>query len=261
MDSQRRRRSPRLDRTRLRGAIQEAYRDVAYEPSYPFHSMSGLPLAELLGYSRAFLTGIPDGAVDRFAGVGNPFSIAPIRQGEIVLDLGCGAGMDALIASRETGRSGQVLGIDMTRDMIAIARQNAWEIGARNVWFEPGFAEAIPMPDDSVDVVLSNGVLHLCPDKEEVLREVHRVLKRDGRVQIADVLLDRPVPSAAKHLVHRWVDCAAGGAQRDEYAALIEASGFRQVEICCCYDLLGGPAIEPEGQAYGARGFNVRARK
>jgi ubiquinone/menaquinone biosynthesis C-methylase UbiE len=145
------------------------------------------------------LEGIPESSVESFAGTGNPFSLGKLGLGEHVLDVGCGAGIDSLIAAKMVGPTGHVIGVDMTPSMMEKARRAAVECGASNVEFRQGFAEALPVLDGWADVVISNGVLNLMPDKSAALQEMARVLKPTGRLQIGDILVQKPVPESAKH--------------------------------------------------------------
>ena len=193
-----------LDRKALRMAIQEEYEAVACEPKRGFHFHTGHPLAHRLGYAEGWLTDIPEGSIESFAGTGNPFSMGELRPGERVVDVGCGAGIDSLIASRMVAPTGQVVGIDMTPAMLDKAKASASAAGMDNVDFRQGYGEALPVPDGWADVVISNGVLNLMPDKAAALAEIVRVLKSDGRLQIGDILVQKVVPQAAKERIDLW---------------------------------------------------------
>jgi arsenite methyltransferase len=199
-----------LDVEGLRQAIRDEYAIVARNPQQGFHFHTGRPLAQLLGYDDAWLDGIPQGTLASFAGTGNPFRLGALLPGEHVVDVGCGAGFDILIAARMVGPEGSVVGVDMTPAMLAKARkaweswQSAAETGSANVTFCEGYAEALPVPDGWADVVISNGVLNLVPDKAAALAEMARVLKPGGRVQIADILVQQPVPESAKRQIDLW---------------------------------------------------------
>ncbi len=195
---------PEVDVGELRDAIRGEYREVARQPAKGFHFHTGRRLAGIAGYRDAWLDGIPERAVERFAGTGNPFAIAPLRPGERVVDLGCGAGIDSFVAARQVGESGAVIGIDMTAEMLAEAVAARDEIGLDQVEFRQGYLEDLPVGDGWADVVISNGVLNLCPDKARVLREMHRVLKPGGRLQIGDILVQRPVSEGAKRKIDLW---------------------------------------------------------
>lgn len=193
-----------LDAERLRRAIQEEYATVAEQPGRGFHFHTGRPLARLLGYDDTWLAGIPEGSVESFAGTGNPFSLGALRPGERVVDVGSGAGTDSLIAARMVGPQGHVVGVDMTPAMLAKARASAAEAGLANVEFRQGLAEELPVPDGWADVVISNGVVNLFPDKVAGLREMARVLAPDGRLQLGDILVQQPVGEGAKRNIDLW---------------------------------------------------------
>jgi arsenite methyltransferase len=194
----------RLDREELRQAIRDEYAAVARTPQQGFHFHTGRPLARLLDYDDAWLDGISEDSLASFAGTGNPFRLGPLLPGERVVDVGCGAGLDSLIAARMVGAEGHVIGVDMTHDMLAKARIAAAEAGCARVTFHQGYAEALPVPDGWADVVISNGVLNLMPDKAAALNEMARVLKPGGRLQIADILVQRSVPESAKRQIDLW---------------------------------------------------------
>lgn len=193
-----------LDVEQLRHAIREEYATVAAEPERGFHFHTGRPLAHLLGYEQAWLDGLPEGAIASFAGTGNPFSLGALSPRERVVDVGCGAGIDSLIAGRMVGPEGRVVGVDMTPAMLAKARASAAAMGAGHVEFRAGYAEALPVEDDWADVVISNGVMNLFPDKLAGLREMARVLRPGGRLQIGDILVQKPVGDGAKRNIDLW---------------------------------------------------------
>lgn len=193
-----------LDIVELREAIRGEYATVARTPEQGFHFHTGRRLARLLGYDDAWLDGIPEGTLASFAGTGNPFRLGTLQPGERVVDVGCGAGLDSLIAARMVGDEGSVIGVDMTPDMLAKARGSGAEAGRANVTFRDGYAETLPVPNGWADVVISNGVLNLVPDKAAALKEMARVLKPGGRVQIGDILVQRPVPQSAKRQIDLW---------------------------------------------------------
>ena len=198
------REQPTLDIDGLRQAIQDEYATVALDPGRGFHFHTGRPLARLLGYADDWLSGIPEASVESFAGTGNPFSLGALGSGEQVVDVGCGAGLDSLIAATMVGPDGHVIGVDMTDAMLAKARHSAAEAGVSTVEFRQGYAEALPVPDGWADVVISNGVLNLMPDKRAALQEMARVLKPTGRLQIGDILVHKPVPEEAKRQIDLW---------------------------------------------------------
>jgi SAM-dependent methyltransferase len=197
-------RAARVDAEALRGQISDKYAEVALTPDKGFHFHTGRPLASMLGYDDAIVDGLPQGAVESFAGTGNPFSFGDLRPGETVLDIGCGAGIDTLIAARQVGPAGRIIAVDMTSAMLEKAATGAREMGLSNIDFRQGLAEELPVGDESVDAVISNGVINLCPDKVAVMKEVHRVLKRGGRFQIADIVVHKEVPQDAKDDIDLW---------------------------------------------------------
>jgi SAM-dependent methyltransferase len=195
---------PKLSQQGLRLEIQKEYTSVAREPDKGFHFHTGRPLARLLGYDERLYANLPEGNIASFAGTGNPFSAGPINVGETVLDIGSGAGFDSLIAAQMVGPTGRVIGIDMTNDMLRKARDGAAHVEATHVEFHKGYVESLPVPDDFADVVISNGVLNLTLDKVETLREWARVLKPGGRLQVGDILVQKPVPLDALENISLW---------------------------------------------------------
>ena len=195
-----------IDVKAMRLEVQVKYSEVASAPKKGFHFHTGRPLAERLGYPDEVLDALPEECVESFAGVGNPFSLGEVRPGETVVDVGSGAGFDSLVAGRTEGPAGSVTGVDMTPDMLRKARRNARRMGASNVTFRKAFVEKLPVPDGSADVVISNGVINLVPDKEAALREIFRVLKPGGPLYLADIMVHKRVPDSAKEIIDLWTD-------------------------------------------------------
>jgi arsenite methyltransferase len=193
-----------LDVATLRKAIRNEYTEVASHPEKGFHFHTGRPLARMLEYADEWLTGIPESSIESFAGTGNPFSLGELSPGERVIDVGCGAGIDSLIAAKKVGSEGRVIGVDMTPSMLEKAREAANAVGLENVEFREGYAEALPVEDGWADVIISNGVLNLMPDKAAALAEMSRVLRPDGRLQIGDILVQKAVPESAKRKIDLW---------------------------------------------------------
>jgi arsenite methyltransferase len=194
----------KLDLKQLRKAIQDEYEEVAEKPDKGFHFHVGRTLAERLGYPMDEVDQLPESVVESFAGVSNPFAFGHLQPGDIVADLGSGAGFDAILAMRQVGRTGRVIGVDMTPAMLQKARENASKTGHTLVEFREGYLEDLPIADESVDVVISNGVINLTPEKEKALAEAYRILKPGGRMQIADILVQKEVPESARNEVDLW---------------------------------------------------------
>jgi arsenite methyltransferase len=182
-----------------------------------------------IGYDAAELAAVPEGA-NLGLGCGNPLAHAAVVPGAVVLDLGSGAGMDAFLAAREVGPTGRVIGVDMTPDMVERARENARRTGTSNVEFRLGEIERLPVADASVDVVISNCVINLSPDKAAVFAEAYRVLRPGGRLVVSDLVLKRPLPEDVRHSVEAYVGCVAGAALHGDYLAMIREAGFADVE-------------------------------
>jgi arsenite methyltransferase len=187
----------------LREEIRRTYSAVSREPEGDFIFPTGREWAQDLGYPEE-LARVPDSVVASFAGVANPFSLGRLERGERVLDLGSGAGTDSLVAAQMVGPEGRVTGLDMTPEMLAKARTGAADAGLANAEFVQGQAEQLPFPDESFDVVISNGVIDLVPDKEAAFGELHRVLVPGGRLQIADVTIQRPVSEEGRRKIDLW---------------------------------------------------------
>jgi arsenite methyltransferase len=193
-----------LDVAALRQAIREEYTQVANQPEHNFHFHTGRRLAAIVGYEPAWLERVPEEMVASFAGTGNPFSAGALLPGERVVDVGCGAGIDSLIAAGMVGPEGAVVGVDMTPAMVEKARVGALRAGFSNLQIHHGLAEALPVEDAWADLVISNGVLNLFPDKFRGLQEMARVLKPGGRIQIGDILVQKSVGIKAKKDIDLW---------------------------------------------------------
>jgi SAM-dependent methyltransferase len=193
-----------VDPQLLREQVREKYREVAVDPTVTFHFHTGRHLAARLGYDDAVVAAMPDRAVESFAGVGNPFSLRRLTPGERVVDVGSGAGFDSFVAAEQVGAHGNVVGVDMTPEMLTKARATAEVLGLHNVQFREGLAENLPVDDRWADVVISNGVINLCADKAAVFAEILRVLRPGGNLQFADIANGRPVPPEALRDIDLW---------------------------------------------------------
>lgn len=193
-----------VDPEALREQVRDKYREVAVDPHRTFHFHTGRPLAARLGYEDAAVDALPDRAVESFAGVGNPFSLRRLRPGERVVDVGSGAGFDTFIAAGQVGDAGQVVGVDMTPEMLDKSRATADALGFGQVEFREGLAEKLPVEDGWADAVISNGVINLCADKRAVFEDILRVLRPGGWLQFADIANGRPVPLEALRDIDLW---------------------------------------------------------
>ena len=182
-------------------------------------------------YSAEELADLPDSVTDISMGCGDPIAIAELQPGETVLDLGSGGGIDCFLAAKKVGPAGRVIGLDMTPDMIKLARRNAKKVGATNVEFRYGEMEDIPLPDESVDVIISNCVVNLSPDKDAVFGEAYRVLRPGGRMNISDIVVHGELPRSIRDRLDAWAGCVAGALDESDYLSKIHAAGFEEVEV------------------------------
>jgi arsenite methyltransferase len=215
----------------LETKVKAMYRSVAENPHGEFHFEMGRVLAERLGYPPADLDRIPVEAIESFAGVGYYFHLADLKEGETVLDLGSGSGMDTFIAALKVGAHGKVIGIDMTDEQRAKSERLRDRDGFRNVTYMKGYIENVPVPDASIDVVISNGVINLAPDKAKVFSEAVRLLKSGGRLAISDIVTEVQLPESIVCNSTLWAACIGGAAQQDDYRAQIAAAGLRVVKV------------------------------
>jgi SAM-dependent methyltransferase len=251
-------------REAIHRAVQDMYTAVAARPKQSFHFPTGRAACHALGYPPESLASVPESAVESFAGVGYPFAAGVIREGDRVLDIGSGSGTDALICARLAGPKGRIYGLDMTAQMRAKLQAAAEAAGARNIEVLEGDAESIPMPDASVDVVTSNGVLNLVPDKARAIAEIHRVLKPGGRLQIADIALSRPVAARFRQDPEMWAECVVGAVEEARYIAMLRAAGFEQVERFGQLDyfaLSSNGKTREVAQLFNAHSISLRAVK
>jgi arsenite methyltransferase len=195
-----------VDAVALRDEVKAKYRGVAVNPHGIYHFHTGRALARRLGYDEGVVARMPDGGIEAFAGVGNPFSQGALRPGDRVVDLGSGGGFDCFVAAGQVGSEGQVVGVDMTEEMLSRSRAAATTMGLRNVEFRQGVIEDLPVENGWADVVVSNGVINLCADKRRVFQEIMRVLRPGGRLQFADIATGKIVPEAATRNIDLWTD-------------------------------------------------------
>lgn len=246
---------------RLHEAILEEYRLVAEEPERGFHFHTGRPLTRMLKYDPELLAGIPGRAIESFAGTGNPFRMRRLRPGWKVADIGSGAGMDSLIAGKLVYPGGKVIGVDMTPAMLNKARRSAFESGLRSVEFRYGVAENLPIPDGWADVVISNGMLNLVPDKPAALREMYRVLRPGGWLQIADIIVQMPVPDQSKQNPELWTGCIAGALLEHALRDAVKQAGFTGFKITWRKAVYDGAPQESSAEHFGTLGITFRAHK
>lgn len=223
-------------REAILAAVRAMYSAVATRPSAGFHFPVGRAACDWVGYPNEFIGALVPQAVESFAGVGCPFIAEVLSSGDVVLDVGSGSGTDVLIASARVGKEGAVIGLDLTPEMLRKLHRNARSAGAVNVHPVGGIAEAIPLAKECVDVVTSNGVLNLVPDKQRAVAEIHRVLRPGGRVQIADIVLRQPAADACRDRPELWAECVVGATMEDEYVELFRRGGFVDVEVISTRD-------------------------
>jgi len=214
--------------------VKQRYAQVAQEASC-CSGITGAPrnraLAERMGYTEEELLRVPESILNSFAGCGNPLAIDDLKDGEVVLDLGSGAGLDCFLAAGRVGPRGKIIGLDMTEEMLAKAEANRGKMGLGNVEFRLGEMEKMPVEDGSVDAIISNCVINLSPEKEKVFREAYRVLKPGGRMMISDMVLEKELPPEVKGDPQAWASCIAGAVLEREYLKMMEEAGFVNVEV------------------------------
>ena len=252
----------KVDASELEQKVKKMYSDVALNPNGHYHFEMGRELAEKLGYEKNDLDRIPAAAIDSFAGVGYYFDLASIKEGEHVLDLGSGSGMDVFMAALKVGSTGHVSGVDMTDEQLkkseGLRKENQFE----NVSFHKSYIEKLPFADASFDVVISNGVINLSPDKEKVFAEVTRVLKSGGRMVIADIVTEKQLPENIVCNSTLWAACIGGAAQQDDYCNTIENAGMEML-IVQNNDAYGFISKSAQGASkdYGVKSVSLIAEK
>ena len=244
-------------------AVDEMYTDVASHPDRVFHFPTGRPACLFVGYPASQLDELPAEATESFAGVGYPFAADVIRPGDTVLDIGSGSGTDTLIAAKLTGRTGVVYGLDMTRAMREKLQRIVTAQQIEHVRVVEGNAEQIPLPDASIDVVTSNGVLNLVPDKPAAFGEIARVLKQEGRLQISDIALRVPVSEQSRANPQLWAECVVGAITEDDYVSQLRDAGL-SVEVLSELDYFArsvNASTRRAAHALGAHAIVMRGRK
>ena len=216
--------------TDVRRVVAERYTELAEGGAAAALGVESDEIARRIGYDEADLAALPEGA-NLGLGCGNPMALAGVRAGDVVVDLGSGAGIDAILAARAVGPTGRVVGIDMTDAMLDKARANVAAVGLANVEFRKGFIESLPLGDGTTDVLISNCVINLSPDKPAVFAEAFRVLRPGGRLAVSDLVLARDLPPQVRNQVEAYVGCVAGAMRREDYLAAIRAAGFASVEV------------------------------
>jgi arsenite methyltransferase len=250
-----------LDTADLTARVKGMYQEVALHPDHEFHFETGRPLAERLGYPAADLDRIPAAAIDSFAGVGYFLDLAAIVPGEVVLDLGSGSGTDAFLAALAAGESGRVIGVDMTEEQLAKAKELAAEAGIANAEFRAGQIEEPPVDPGSADCVISNGVINLSPDKPAVFAAAATALRPGGRLAIADIVSAKQLPEGVTCDASLWAACIGGAMQRDRYLETIEAAGFEIDEVRKNDYRFVSDRADNATQKYGVTSISLLARR
>lgn len=229
----------------IANAVRSMYTDVATAPPPDLHFPIGREAALFVGYPPEALDQLPPQAVESFAGVGYPFMGESIQEGDTVLDIGSGSGTDLLLAALRVGKDGRVFGLDFTPAMMAKALRNVERSGASQAFILFGDAgEQIPLPDNSVDVITSNGVINLIPDKAHAFQEMYRVLKPGGRLQIADIVVNKEIPESARQDATLWAACIAGADLPEVYLRAARGAGFQEVKVLRRFDYFAGAPLE-----------------
>jgi SAM-dependent methyltransferase len=251
-----------VDAKELEAKVKDMYRHVAEEPDGDYHFELGRTLAARLGYPSEVLDQVPEGAIESFAGVGYFFDLAELHDGESVIDLGSGSGMDVFFAAQQVGPNGHVVGVDFTVEQLEKARALASAAGIGQVELQEGRIDALPVEDESFDCVISNGVINLSPEKDRVFAEAARVLRPGGRLAIADIVSERELIERTRRNVALWAACIAGAVPQEDYLGAIEAAGLRieTVRANGAYRFLS-PRARVAADKYGVASVTVLATK
>lgn len=244
--------------------VKEGYAKIAQKGGSccPTSSCCGSKdISKAVGYAEEEVTTVPEGA-NLGLGCGNPVAIAALKEGETVLDLGAGAGFDAFLAAAKVGKSGKVIGVDMTPEMLRKARANAKKGNYANVEFRLGEIEKLPVEDNSVDVIISNCVINLSPEKQRVFKEAYRVLKPGGRLMVSDLVITKDLPDRLKNSVEAYVGCLAGAIKKDEYLGFIKNAGFQDVKMVSKSNYPADPVFEDlKGAEDAVSSIKISAKK
>ena len=251
-----------VDRIELEAKVQDMYREVALNPKGEFHFEMGRVLAERLGYTPVDLDRIPAEAIESFAGVGYYFHLLDLKEGETVLDLGSGSGMDTFVAALKVGPSGRVIGVDMTDAQRAKAERLRDRDGFLNVTYRKGYIESIPCEDATFDAVISNGVINLSAEKPKVFQEVARVLKPGGRLALSDIVTEVQLPETIVCNSTLWAACIGGAMQQDDYRSALDAAGLKvlKVEDNTAYQFISDNA-KGASRKFGVKSISLVAAK
>jgi SAM-dependent methyltransferase len=220
-----------MTKSEIEDAVKQKYSEVATNPCGSFNFPVGKAFALAVGYPKNVLDALPESFVESFTGANNPQPFVNLQKGEVVLDLGCGAGLDLYFYAEAVGSDGRVIGVDISEEMVMKARKNIEQTGIKNVEIRYGRAEKIPLDDNAVDVVASNGIYNLSPDKKAVMREVIRVLKPGGRTVFCEIVLKKTLPEENRKNINDWFRCIGGALPEKDFFALIKQAGFERVEV------------------------------
>jgi len=250
-----------LDVDKLEQEVKHVYQTVAQSPDEEFHFEMGRDLAAKLGYPSTVLDGVPDEALESFAGVGYHFDFVDLDEAVDVLDLGSGSGTDVFVAALQGDDAGSVTGVDMTDEQLAKARQLADDAGFETVSFEKGYIEDLPFDDDTFDVVVSNGVINLSSEKDRVFAEASRVLRDGGYLAVSDIISEKAMPASIKTDADLWAACIGGAMQIDRYTDVVETAGFTVSEVRenTEYEFISDQAANA-CQKYGVKSISLSAR-
>ena len=254
--------TPKINTGELELKVKNMYREVALHPYEKYHFEMGRALAEKLGYEPKYLDKIPQQAIESFAGVGYFFDISGIKEGEKILDLGSGSGMDSFLASLRAGTTGAVTGVDMTDEQLEKSTSLQKQYGFNNINFVKSYIENLPFEDGSFDVVISNGVINLSADKAKVFKEISRVLKPNGRLAIADIVTEKNLPENVVCNTTLWASCIGGASQQDEYREAIEGAGLEVLSVINNdqYAFISSSA-QGASKQYGVKSVSLLAQK